>query len=73
MLAVIIHSIAELYLHNNSLTGTIPSEIALLSNLCESSVVGFLAMTIVVVIFFSVLSCLSSLFILHSWVVSLEQ
>jgi hypothetical protein len=39
MLACHIHSTAELYLYDNSLTGTIPSQIALMSNLCESSVV----------------------------------
>jgi hypothetical protein len=36
---VIFHSTAELYLSLNSLTGTIPSEVVLMSNLCESSIV----------------------------------
>jgi ABC-type uncharacterized transport system permease subunit len=38
-LLVIIYSTAELYLSSNSLTGTIPTQIALLSNLCESIIV----------------------------------
>jgi hypothetical protein len=41
------HSIANLYLYNNSLTGTIPSQLGLLSNLCESSVVWLLVVMIV--------------------------
>ena len=45
-----------LYLSDNSLTGSIPSEIALLTNLGESSVVWLLVVTIGVV-FFIVLSC----------------
>jgi hypothetical protein len=35
-------------LYSNSLTGMIPSEIALMSNLCESSVVWLLVVMIVV-------------------------
>jgi hypothetical protein len=46
-LLVIFHSTADLYLYDNSLTGTIPSQIALLSNLCESSVVWLLVVMIV--------------------------
>jgi hypothetical protein len=46
-LRVIFHPTATLYLSNNSLTGTIPTEIALLSNLCESSVVWLLVVMIV--------------------------
>jgi hypothetical protein len=45
-LLVIFHSTDELYLSFNSLTGTIPSQIALLSNLCESSVVWLLVVMI---------------------------
>jgi hypothetical protein len=47
MLACHIHSTAWLSLYYNSLTGTIPSQIALLSNLCESSVVWLLVVMIV--------------------------
>jgi hypothetical protein len=43
MLAYHIHSTAWLVLSSNSLTGTIPSEVGLLSNLCESSVVCLFA------------------------------
>jgi hypothetical protein len=46
-LLVIFYSTAELYLSNNSLTGMIPTEIALMSNLCESSVVWLLVVMIV--------------------------
>jgi hypothetical protein len=41
------HSTARLDLSSNSLMGTIPSQIALLSNLCESSVVWLLVVMIV--------------------------
>jgi hypothetical protein len=41
------HSIAGLYLNDNSLTGMIPSQIALMSNLGETSVVWLLVVTIV--------------------------
>jgi hypothetical protein len=46
-LLVIFHSTAGLDLWFNSLTGTIPTEIALMSNLCESSVVRLLVVMIV--------------------------
>jgi hypothetical protein len=46
-LLFIIHSTASLALSSNSLTGTIPSEIALMSNLSESSVVWLLVVMIV--------------------------
>jgi hypothetical protein len=46
-LLVMFHSTVGLYLHENSLTGTIPSQIALMSNLCESSVVWLLVVMIV--------------------------
>jgi hypothetical protein len=65
MLACHIHSTAELSLWDNSLTGTIPSELGLMSNLCESSVVWLLVVVIVFLcVFFMVLSCL--LVIFHS-------
>jgi hypothetical protein len=47
MLAFIFHSTAYLSLSSNSLTGTIPSQIASMSNLCESSVVWLLVVIIV--------------------------
>jgi hypothetical protein len=47
MLACHIHSTAALALHDNSLMGTIPSEIAMMSNLSESSVVWLLVVMIV--------------------------
>jgi hypothetical protein len=47
MLACHIHFTAYLDLSVNSLTGTIPSEVGLLSNLCESSVVWLLVVMIV--------------------------
>jgi hypothetical protein len=49
---VIIHSTDGLDLYNNSLTGKIPSEVGLMSNLGESSVVWLLVVMIV-------LSCVS--------------
>jgi hypothetical protein len=42
-----IHSTAWLYLNGNRLTGTIPSQVALMSNLCESSVVWLLVVMVV--------------------------
>jgi hypothetical protein len=65
MLACHIHSTAYLVLDSNSLTGTIPSEVGLLSKLSESSVVWLLVVMIVLsCVFFIVLSCL--LVIFHS-------
>jgi hypothetical protein len=46
-LLVIFHSTAWLDLLHNSLTGTIPSQIALLSNLSKSTVVWLLVVMIV--------------------------
>jgi hypothetical protein len=65
-LLVIFNSTAELYLWGNSLMGKIPSQIALMSNLCESSVVWLLVVMIVLsYVFFIVLSCLLVIFILQ--------
>jgi hypothetical protein len=65
MLACHIHSTDWLSLSRNSLTGTIPTQIALMSNVCESSVVWLLVVMIVLsCVFFIVLSCL--LVIFHS-------
>jgi hypothetical protein len=62
-LLLISHSTAWLNLSYNSLMGTIPSQIALLSNLCESSVVWLLVVMIVLsCVFFIVLSCLLDIF-----------
>jgi hypothetical protein len=70
MLAFHFHSTARLDLSGNSLTGTIPTEIALLSNLCESSVVWILVLMIVwSCVFFIVLSCLLVISILQlGWI-----
>jgi hypothetical protein len=63
---VIFHSTDWLVLYNNSLTGTIPSQIALMSNLCECSIVWLLVVMIVLsYVFFIVLSCLRVIFILQ--------
>jgi high-affinity nickel permease len=65
MLACHFHSTDRLYLSSNSLTGKIPSQIALMSNLGESSVVWLLVVMIVLsCVFFIALSCL--LVIFHS-------
>jgi hypothetical protein len=62
-LLVIFYSTAELYLSRNSLTGTIPSQLAMMPNLCESSVVWLLVVMIVLsCVFFIVLSCLLVIF-----------
>jgi hypothetical protein len=50
-LLIIIHSTAELDLSLNILMGTIPSEVGLMSNLCESSVVWLLVVMIVLYVF----------------------
>jgi hypothetical protein len=64
-LLVIFHSTASLFLSSNSLTGTIPSQIALLTKLSESSIVWLLVVMIVLsCVFLIVLSCL--LVIFHS-------
>jgi hypothetical protein len=44
---VIFHSLDTLGLSDNRLTGTIPSQIALMSNLCESCFVWLLVVMIV--------------------------
>jgi hypothetical protein len=72
MLACHIHSTDSLDLSYNSLTGTIPSQIALLSNLCECSIVWLLVVMIVLsCVFFIVLSCLLFIFILQLSCISL--
>jgi hypothetical protein len=64
-LLVIFHSTDTLDLSANSLNGTIPSQIALMSNLCECSVVWLLVVMIVLLcVLFIAVSCL--LVIFHS-------
>jgi hypothetical protein len=50
-LLVIFHSTADVILSGNSLTGTIPSQLAMMPNLCESSVVWLLVVMIVICVF----------------------
>jgi hypothetical protein len=69
---VIFHSTAGLDLSGNSLTGTIPSQIALMSNLCESSVVWLLVVMIVLCVVHCTLM-LACHFSFYRWVVSLQQ
>jgi hypothetical protein len=72
-LLVIFHSLAELALSDNSLTGTIPTEMALMSNLCESSVVWLLVVMIVLSCVFHCTLMLACHFSFFSWVGSLQQ
>jgi hypothetical protein len=67
---IIFNSTAELYLWLNSLTGTIPSQIALLTNLSELNMVWLFFVTIVFVVCFIVLT-VSSFFILNRCLVAL--
>ena len=60
---LILNSTGELYLDNNNLTGTIPTEIGLMTNLCESCC-RFLLLPICPGMY--VCSCLSCILILHS-------
>jgi hypothetical protein len=72
-LLVIFHSTVYLYLFSNSLTGTIPTEIALMSNLCKSSVVWLLVVMIVLSCVFHCTLMLAYHFSFFSCVVSLRQ
>jgi hypothetical protein len=72
MLLIMFHSTAGLYLSSNSLTGTVPSEVGLMSNLCELSVVWLLVVMIVMCVFHCTL-LLACHFSFYSWVGSLRQ
>jgi hypothetical protein len=72
-LCVIFHSTDGLDLSFNSLMGTIPSEIGLLTNLCESSVVWLLVVMIVLSCVFHCTLMLACHFSFYRCVVSLGQ
>jgi hypothetical protein len=72
-LLVIFHSTADFDLSSNSLTGTIPTEIALMLNLCESSVVWLLVVMIVLSCVFHCTLMLACHFSFYSLLVSLQQ
>jgi hypothetical protein len=67
------NSTDELFLDNNNFTGIIPSQIALMSNLSESSVVWLLVVMIVVSCVFHCTLMSASLFSFYSLVGSLLQ
>ena len=71
-LLVIFHSTADLDLSSNGLHGTIPSQIALMSNLSELSVVWLLVVMIVLCVFHCTLM-LACHFSFYRCVVSLGQ
>jgi hypothetical protein len=73
MFACQIHSTAYLSLWSNSLTGTIPGEVGLLTNLCESSVVWLLVVMIVLSCVFHCTLMLACHFSFYSYLVSLRQ
>jgi hypothetical protein len=73
MLACHIHSTAELDLSSNNFTGMIPSEIALMSNLCESSIVWLLVVMIVLSCFFHCTLMLACHFSFYRLLESLQQ
>jgi formate hydrogenlyase subunit 3/multisubunit Na+/H+ antiporter MnhD subunit len=70
-LLVIFHSTAKLSLRDNSLTGTIPSQIGLLTKLSESSVVWlFVVMIVVMCISLYSHACLSFFILQLCWISS---
>jgi hypothetical protein len=73
MLAFIFYYTAGLSLWGNSLTGTIPSEVGLLTKLSELSVVWLLVVMIVLSCVFHCTLMLACHFSFYSWVVSLQQ
>jgi hypothetical protein len=72
MLACHVYSTATLDLSVNSLTGTIPSEVGLLTKLSESSVVCLLVVMIVLCVLYCTL-ILACHFSFYSWVGALRQ
>jgi hypothetical protein len=72
-LLVIFYSTARLDLDFNNLTGTIPSQIALMSNLSESSVVWLLVVMIVLSCVFHCTFMLACHFSFYRGVVSQQQ
>jgi hypothetical protein len=72
-LLVIFHSTAKLDLSGNSLTGTIPSQIAMMSNLCESSVVWLLVVMVVLPCVFHCTLMLACHFSFYRYVGSLRN
>jgi hypothetical protein len=72
-LLVIFHSTDNLDLSVNSLTGTIPSEVGLMSNLGESSVVWLLVVMIVLSCVFHCTLMLACHFSFYSFLGSLVQ
>jgi hypothetical protein len=70
---VIFHSKDTLYLSDNRLTGTIPSQIALMSNLCESNVVWLLVVMIVLSCVFHCTLVLACHFSFYRYVGSLGR
>jgi hypothetical protein len=72
-LLVTFHSTARLDLTGNSLTGMIPSQIALMSNLGEWSVVWLLVVIIVLSCVIHCLSCLLVIFTFYRLLESLQQ
>jgi hypothetical protein len=70
---VIFHSTVDWDLSDNSLTGTIPSEVGLLSKLSESSVVWLLVVMIVLSCVFHCTLMLACHFSFYSLVESLHQ
>jgi hypothetical protein len=72
-LLVIFHSTAGLYLSANSLKGTIPSQLAMMPNLCESSVVWLLVVMIVLSCVFHCTLMLACHFSFYRYIGSLRQ
>jgi hypothetical protein len=69
----IFHSTAGLDLSVYNLAGTIPSQIALLSNFCESSIVWLLVVMIAFSCVFHCTFMLACHFSFYSWVGSLRK